>query len=182
MAHLDRLSGGVEPRFFPVDQPAGTSPKITSIVYRDLPEPGMLTGLTYGLSLAHHREWKLGRPELCISVRSDDERWAFAIAQLANALIHDCPFTYGDTINFGEPIAGDTTMTAFIVFAPAVLDRADFLNVLGAPHGAGPQDVINITGMYPIHDSERRFIHAHGLEDFWRLDWDPFDPGRPAVV
>jgi hypothetical protein len=182
LAHLDRVSGGVEPRFYPVDHQAGGLHKITNIIYRDLPEPGMLTGLTYGLSTADHDEWRLGRPELCISMASEDERWAQAIGYLASSLVHDCPFAYGDTIDFGEPIATDSTMTAFVVFAPAVLERADYLNVLGAPEGADPQDVINIAGMYPIHDSERLFIRAEGLERFWQLNWDPFDPARPAVV
>lgn len=182
LAHLDRLSGGVEPLFLPVPQPDDQPHRIVTIVYRDLPEPSMLTSLTYGLSLASHPEWTLGRPELCLSVRSDDLRWAHAVGHLAATLVHDCPFSYGDTIDVGEPVAGDTRMTAFVVFAPAVLDRADYLDVLAAPRGADPEDVVNIAGLYPIHDSERRFIHAHGLEAFWQLDWDPFDPGRPPVA
>ena len=182
LAHLDRLSGGVEPRFYPVDLPGGGPHKITNIVYRDLPEPGMLTGLTYGLSTADNEQWRLGRPELCISMASEDEHWAHAVGYLASSLIHECSFAYGDTIDFGERIARDTTMTAFVVFAPVVMDRADYLNVLGAPEGADPQDVINIAGMYPIHDSERLFIKAEGLEKFWQLDWDPIDPARLAVV
>ncbi|MDF2092227.1 suppressor of fused domain protein [Knoellia sp. 3-2P3] len=173
LAHLDRLSGGVEPRFYPLDRQAGGPHKVTNIIYRDVPEPGMLTGLTYGLSTADHEEWRVGRPELCISMASDDERWGHAIGYLASSLVHDCPFAYGDTIDFGEPIATDTTMTAFVVSAPAVMERADYLNVLGAPEGPGPQDVVNIAGMYPIHDSERLFIRAEGLERFWQRDWDP---------
>src|SRR5262245_42206572 len=99
LAHLDRMSGGREPAFFPVGSP-GTVPNVTSIVYRDLPETGLLTSLTYGLSLADHPEWKRGRPELCISIRSDDETWGLAIAHLASALAGECPFRYGDTIDF----------------------------------------------------------------------------------
>jgi hypothetical protein len=182
LTRLDRFSGGAEPRFFPVDPPPEGAHKITTIIYQDLPDHGFLTALTYGLSLADHPEWTLGRPELCISVRSSDERWGHAIGYLASTLIHACPFGYGDTINFGEPIATDTTMTAFVVFAPAVLDRADYMNVLDAPPGADPADVVNIAGMYPIYDSERHFIHAEGLERFWQLGWDPYDPSRPAVV
>ena len=182
LAWLDRLTEGAEPVFHRVETAGGAAHQITVIVYHDVPERGMLTGLTYGLSLAGHPEWRQGRPELCISVTSEDERWALAVGYLASTLVHDCPFAYGDTINVGEPIAGDTAMTAFVVFAPAVLDREDFLNVLDAPDGAGPEDVVNIAGLYPIHDSERRFIHSHGLEAFWSLDWDPFAPGRPSAV
>lgn len=45
-----------------------------------------------------------GRPELSVSVRSDDPAWVLAIAYLAEQLRHECPFSYGDTINFGEPM------------------------------------------------------------------------------
>lgn len=157
-------------------------PNVTSIVYRDLPEAGLLTSLTYGLSVADHPEWTLGRPELCISVRSDDRRWGMAIAYLASALAGRCPFRYGDVIDFGEPVTDTTRLSAFVVFTPLVIDKADFLNVLGEPEEAGPADVIHIAGMYPIHQSEREFIHSEGLEAFWKLDWDPYDPLRDPAV
>ena len=107
LAHLDRLSGGVEPQFYPVDLPGGGPHKITNIVYRDLPEPGMLTGLTYGLSTADNEQWRLGRPELCISMASEDEHWAHAVGYLASSLIHECSFAYGDTIDFGQGNGGN---------------------------------------------------------------------------
>lgn len=47
-------------------------------------------------------------------------------------------------------------MTAFVVFAPSVLDRADFTGV-----DVGDKLPINITGMYPIYDGERLWIHEH---------------------
>lgn len=178
---LGSAQRGVEPDFFPIGS-HDSGANVTSILYRDLPEPGLLTSLTYGLSLARHEEWKFGRPELCISMRSEDATWGLAIAYLASALAGNCPFRYGDTINFGEPITDGTHLSAFVVFAPLVLDKADFLNVLAEPEGAAPDDVINIAGMYPIHDSEREFIHTQGLEAFWKSDWDPYDPKRDPVA
>ncbi|WP_426762769.1 hypothetical protein ACP3TD_10260 [Pseudarthrobacter sp. 1G09] len=68
-------------------------------------------------------------------------------------------------------------MTAFVIFAPAVLDRADFADI-----NVGETRPINICGLYPIHEAERLFIHDHGLEAFWQLGWDPYDVGRPPVV
>ncbi len=50
------------------------------------------------------------------------------------------------------------------------MERIDYPNVLDTPEDAYPQEVINIAGMYPIHDSERLFIKAEGLERFWQLD------------
>jgi hypothetical protein len=176
LEHLDRLSGGVEPKFFPIGS-HDSGPSVMSIVYNDLPEPGLLTSLTYGLSLAEHEEWTLGRPELCISIRSNDATWGQAVGYMASTLAGDCPFCYGDTINFGEPIAPGTRLSAFVVFAPLVLDKVDYLNVLREP-----ADVINVAGMYPIHDSECEFIHEEGLEAFWKLDWDLYDPLRDPVA
>lgn len=176
-AHLDRLSGGLEPVFTPVDSDPPDGPRVTVIRYDDLPEPAMLTALTYGLSLADHVEWRFGKPELCITVTSQDAAWGHAIGYLAMQLRGTCPFAYGDTINFGERISDDSDMTAFVVFAPAVLDREDFTGI-----DVGDELFINICGMYPIHDVERSWIHEYGLEAFWRLDWDMYDVTRPPVV
>ena len=58
LAHLDRVSGGIEPRFTRV---ASTRPGlrgVTVISYDGVPEPGMLTAITYGVSLAEHPEWR----------------------------------------------------------------------------------------------------------------------------
>lgn len=177
LAHLDRLTDGIEPAFTPVEaeQPGGRA--ITVIRYDDLPEPGLLTALTYGLSLAEHSDWRMGKPELCISVKSQDPAWGLAVGYLAAQLRGTCPFCYGDTLNFHERISPESEMTAFLVFAPAVLDRADATGI-----DVGDTLPINISGMYPIHDSERLWIHEHGLEAFWQLDWDPYDVKRPPVV
>ncbi|MCB5168856.1 hypothetical protein LG634_29060 [Streptomyces bambusae] len=43
-------------------------------------------------------------------------------------------------------------------------------------------DVINIQGMYPIHEVERQFISEHWFEAFWKSDWEPTDVlRRPAI-
>ena len=173
---LDALSGGVEPQFHPVASTSPGHPGVTAIVYRDLPEPGLLCGLTYGLSLAASEEWRHGRPELSVCVRSDDHVWALAIAHLAEQLRHDCPFGYGDTINFGEAIASGSSLDGFVVFAPIMLDQDD------ATIDVGDDLPIHVVGMYPTHASEREFIGEHGLEAFWRLDWDPYDVSRAPAV
>jgi hypothetical protein len=177
LAHLDRLSGGVEPRFIPVESTHPGLPGVTVIVYDDLPEPGMITGITYGLSLASHPEWRLGKPELCISVRSSDLSWPLAVGHIAEIQRGTNPFHYGDTINSGEQITAESAMTAFVIFAPAVLGRADYTDI-----DVGEALPINIIGLYPIHDAERRYIHQYGLKRFWGLGWDPYDMQRAAVV
>jgi suppressor of fused protein SUFU len=156
-------------------------------VYADLPEPGHLTGLTYGLSLAEHPDWHAGKPELCICVQSEDVAWALAVAHLAESLRGDCPFDYGSTIDFGERISDESEMASFVIFAPVVLDRDDYqhIHVGGGPEANGqadPDDVVNIAGCYPIHDVELEFIQEQGLEAFWQLEWDPYDVTRPPAV
>jgi hypothetical protein len=61
LAHLDRLSGGMEPRFLPVESTHEGLKGVTVIAYENLPA-GLNTALTYGLSLADHPDWRYGRP------------------------------------------------------------------------------------------------------------------------
>ncbi|GII05358.1 suppressor of fused domain protein [Planobispora takensis] len=178
LAHLDRLSGGRKPTFTPFPSTKPGLRGITAIVYRDHPEPGFITGLTYGLSLSGHPAWRRSTPELCITVRSADDAWAWAIAHLAERLRGgECHFGYGDIIGFGERVSEDSGMDSFALFAPAALEQDDFLGV-----DVGEELPVNITGCYPIHSSERRFIQDNGVKAFWELDWDPYDVTRAAVV
>ena len=60
---------------------------------------------------------------------------------------------------------------------PGVLDQDDNDAI-----EVGERDRINIVGVYPIHPSERRFIDGHGVNEFWQLNWDPFDVTRASIV
>lgn len=177
LAHLDRLTPGREPRFLAMESSNPALKDVVAITYEDLPEPGFLTAASYGLSLAEHPEWRLGRAELCISVRSRDERWARAMALVADQLRGVSPFAYGETINFRERISPESSMSSFVIFAPAILDRADYLNI-----DIGDTMPIHLQGVYPIHETERVWIKQHGLAAFWQLDWDPYDVARPSVT
>lgn len=147
------------------------------MVYRDIPEPEHITGVTYGLSEVEHAEWRLGRPELMISVKSTDIAWPLAIAEMANELRGRCPFCYGDVINFGDTVSEASQMSAFLVFAPSILEKDYYLNI----DVGGPQP-ISIAGMYPIYDAERALIPELGLERFWRHpNFDLYDVRRPMV-
>jgi hypothetical protein len=177
LAHLDGLTGGTEPRFLPVASTTVGLPGLTVMGYLGLPEPGMFTAVTYGVSLVSHEEWRLGKPELTITVASDDEAWGLAVGVLAEQLRGSCPFCYGDTINFGERITPESQMTAFVVFAPASLAHEDYSGI-----DVGDSLPINIAGCYPIHDSERQYIRENGLKAFWNLQWDPYDVRRSPAV
>lgn len=178
--HFNQLAGKTADNIYANDLPDGG--RISELVYRDVPEPGMLIGVSYGLSLTDHPAWQYGRPELMIAVRSDDDRWARAVGLLAANLAGQCPFSYGDVLNFGQPVSEDSQMTHFVVFAPTLLEREDYLNVLGAREDLGPQEVINIQGVYPIHASEADAIGEGRLEELWKSGWDPYDVRRPPAL
>ena len=173
--HLDRLLPGAEAEFFPVGAPED-GPRVTAVVYREAPEAGHLTAFTYGLSLAEHPDWRLGKPELSITVYSGNPDWGIALAYLVANLRGDCPFSYGNTIRFGEPVEEGTEMSAFAIFAPSVatpeVQRVD----------VGEERPIVIVGAYPVHDDEATWIGEHGLEAFWKLDWEPYDVARPSAI
>lgn len=176
LEHLDSVFQA-EPKFFPFESKIPGAPKVVAMVYRDVPEPEHITGVTYGLSEVTHADWRLGRPELIISVKSTDIAWPLAVAEMANQLRGRCPFCYGDVINFGETVSDESDMSAFFVFAPSILVRDDFLNI----DVGGPQP-INIAGMYPIYDSERATLAELGLERFWQHpNFDLYDVRRPKV-
>jgi len=174
--HLDSVLER-EPQIVPFDSKLPGVAKVVCLVYRDVPGPGSIAAVTYGLSEMDHPEWILGRPELCIAVDSTDISWALAAGEVAARLRGKCPFGYGEVINFGEPIARDSAMSAFFVFAPSILQRKDYRGI----DVGGPLPV-NIAGLYPIYDSERALLDRMGLQRFWdHPNFDLYDVHRPAV-
>ena len=174
LEHLDNLTGA-DPRFNLFGPEGESLPRITSIVYPDSPEPGLLTAFTYGLSLADHADWKLGAPELVICVESEDSAWGWAIAEVAARLRGRCPFSIGNTINFHDQIAGESDMSAFFVFYPSVLDREAATVKL-------PDRTVHVVGMYPIYEAEISLIQQIGPVAFWDLDgYDCYSVHRPNL-
>ena len=175
--HLDDIFQR-EPRFFKNESKQPGLPGVTAILYPGVPEKGYITGLTYGLSLGQHPDWKFGRPELCISIASTEEIWGEVAAFLANQLRGIHPFAYGDTIDFGTPIHESSDMSAFFVFAPSILEKPDYLDIeIGTPYK------INIAGLYPIYKEEIATIQKIGLKDFWfHPDFDMYDIHRPPII
>ena len=162
LQHLDNIFQ-VEPEFYKENSLDKGHTGVTNIVYKNIPEKGMTTALTYGLSTVKHKDWEYGRPELCISVESTNDAWAQIAGFLANQLRGKFPFCYGQTINFRGRISDDSDMDAFLIFAPSILDREDFLDV-----DIGLDYKINIAGLYPIYSSEFKKIDELGLEGFWK--------------
>ena len=152
-------------------------PGVTSIIYQATQKKGFITGLTYGLSIVEHPQWKLSRPELCITVKSDKKAWVHTAAHIANNLRGICPFRYGEIINFGKQISEDSEMDAFFIFAPSILNSSSYTKI-----NIGTVYQISIAGLYPIYSSEIEILDQIGLEAFWHhTDFDLYDVNRKRI-
>lgn len=156
--HLDE-NAGVEPEFFKISEPE-VFPPVSIITYRNLPENGLITSFTVGLSAVTHSDWKFGRPELCISVESQDLAWGLAVGDIAYKLRGKCPFCYGEIIRFGTPVSQESEMSAFFVFAPSIMDKE--ISEIHLPDWK-----VNIAQMYPIYAGEIELIENIGLQNFF---------------
>jgi len=174
LEHISRIFGE-EDNIHVLDAEDG-GPRISIFVYRDKPERGMITGVTYGLSLCDHPAWKHGRPELIVSMHSTLLRWPTAALSFAATFRGEKPFTYGDIFTTDGRLAGDTKMDGFLVFAPAFLKKEDQSVQLS-------KYKIHFCQLYPIHRSELPIYKKIGLEKFWKhKDFDLFDPLRPPIT
>lgn len=166
-----------EPEFFPIDSKLADSPNLVCMVYRDIPEANHITGVTFGLSEIAHPAWRSRRPELIISVESTDIAWPLAVAEIASQLRGQCPFGYGDVIDFGRKISEESEMSAFLVFTPAILAPEASLGI-----DVGADQPLDITGIYPIYESERAVLAEIGLQQFWEHpNFDRYDVHRAPV-
>ena len=150
-------------------------PDVAVLVYENWPHPGFIKGFTYGLSLVNHPDWKRGRCEVMISMESLLHSWPFAIGTIVSRLRGRCPFSYGNTIKYGDSISAESHMDAFLIFAPPHLDK--------------DQKIVRMTdydcfiaGAYPLYDSELELYQRIDLEAFWHHPgWDPLNPRREAM-
>ncbi|CAG7845139.1 hypothetical protein USB125703_01396 [Pseudoclavibacter triregionum] len=173
---LDELVGEAESGEDSVESTTPGVPDVLAIDYEDTPEDGLLLGFTYGLSLVSHEAWTKSRPELSICLETDDPAWARAIAELVERERGMAEFAPGEVFDWDGPIVEGTEMDGFVIAGPLVLDEEfSFVEV-------GEDLPIRILGVYPVHASERDYIDEHGVDAFWKLDWDPYDPARKPAV
>nr|WP_259407888.1 suppressor of fused domain protein [Streptomyces akebiae] len=150
-------------------------------MYTDVPEPGFVTGFTYGLSPFRRANAQTPARELCITMRSTDPAWARVPALTVAALRGLCPFDAGMVIGYKKPYVPPSDLSSLVLAsAPPPLALAGPVDV--TTPGAGTQDLIEIVGAYPVYPSERTAVHADGLGVLFDSTWDPYDPGRRTVV
>ncbi len=167
--HLDSQAG-TEARIQRITE-EDVWPPVFVITYADIPEAGMLTSFTAGLSSVGNPDPKDLRHELVISVQSTDSSWGLAIGYVAARARGQFGFHIGDTVNFKAQIADESEMSAFVINCPSIMDREQALLTL-------PDRTISIVQMYPIYEGEMELIRTEGPEAFWSADVDLYDVRR----
>jgi hypothetical protein len=154
--------------------------EVFSLVFVDVPAPGLVTGVTYGLSLCQRLNARPVR-ELCTTMRSTDLAWPKVPAHTVAVLRGICPFDPGMVIGYKEPYVPPSGLSSLVLAStlpvPALADGIDV-----APPDADTDDLVQIVAAYPVYPSEREAVHAVGLGAVFDSDWDPYDPARAAVV
>ena len=152
-------------------------PDISTFIWHDSPEPGMMTVVSYGLSLMHRKEWIKGRPELMLRVETKDQAWGYAVAAFIGMFREEKTFQYLTILTTDQPIVPGTQMRGFFTFAPP-LAKAEVMTFSPAD---GPP--IHLTGFYPIYFEERELLPRIGLDTFWHHEsYDPFSTSRPNLA
>lgn len=158
-----------------VDCPDGGKP-IYIFTYFNLPEEGLTTFVTYGLSEGNHPDWKNGKPELIVTLETEDEDWGFAAGFFASAYRGEKAFSYSSLYTTDSPLSEESDMIGFFVFTPAILDPEEFTIQM-------PDKPIYLKGLYPIYKEEVELYQSIGLEAFWHLeDFDLFDVKRKNLA
>ncbi len=143
--------------------------------YEDLPENGMLTAITYGLSESDHPDWKLGKPELVVSLDTQDKNWGLVAGFFASEYQGEKPFCYGDLFVLDSPITEESKMVGYFVFAPSFLTQEQATICL-------PGKTVSLVGMYPIYEEEIELYKQIGLEKFWKSEgFDMYNVNRSII-
>jgi tetratricopeptide (TPR) repeat protein len=134
-------------------------PAVRLFIYRDYPLPGHLSVVTYGLSLAYHKNWSEAKPELMICVNTiDDPNWIGVLGMLADTGRKEgLALEEGFSVLFNFPIGKSTRMKGLCVGGPAKLP----LN----PIVFSDRRIV-IKSVYPIYSGETDIIAGDSLQGF----------------
>jgi hypothetical protein len=158
-----------------VEEAADGGPRISMFVYRDLPEEGMITGVTYGLSLRAYPGWTASRPEMMISMESSDIAWLEAALGFTASFAGEKRFRYGDVFSCDGPLASDTQMDAVLIFGQSLLEVENAKIQLDGYS-------VHLSEFYPIYRSELPLYEELGLQEFWKHPgFGIYKPGRPRI-
>ena len=144
--------------------------------FADFPTKGMLTAVTGGLSNASHPSWVHGKPELMISLQTEDHGWGSGIAYFAQSFYNDAAFQYGSSYKLDQPMSGDSAMNACFIYAPAFMNAEQIKFEL-------PDRTIFIASCYPMYDDEVPLYEKMGTQEFWNSPgFDAYNPRRGRIA
>jgi hypothetical protein len=150
-------------------------PPVSVFVYRNIPDEGMITGVTYGLSLIPYPAWKFSRPEMIVAVQSLELDWPIAASTFVASFRGKKTLQYGDVFTTDVPLAPDTKMDGFLVFAQSILSEESVSLQMN-------NYKLHFSQFYPIYRSELSAYDQLGLEAFWKhKDFDMYDVTRKPV-
>lgn len=174
--YLDHLGQifKIEPEYIKYS-PEGELPPFHALVYRDIPEPGMLSAITMGASWVEPVDGIEPRQELLISVDSNDIVWAFVLADIADQRRGKYHFTPGTTINVRGNLSEGSSMNSLLVWHQGLIQEDRELICLPDWH-------VEFMQLFPIHADEAALISQHGTDWFFGLVSDPSDVKRPSVA
>lgn len=132
-------------------------PAVRIFAYRDYPRDGWQTCVTYGLSLANHKEWTDAKPELTLCVNSNDPRWIGVTGFIADVSRGKMPCSDGQVLTFNYPLSEETQMQGLLVGGSAQFS----INPIPLPDRK-----VLIRNLYPIYMGESDLIEDKGWKIF----------------
>lgn len=152
-----------------------------ALTFADFPQPGYVTGVTYGLSLARPDSSEKMSRELITTMRSNDSEWAVIPARMVAALRGLRQFEHGEAIGHKRPYIKGSSMSGLLLAEPPNLFDSSIARI-PITQASGTIN-IEMIGAYPIHPSERDYVWSNGgFDALWKLRWDRFDPARDPIV
>ena len=172
LEHLDTIFK-VEPTYFKYSE--DESPALHTFTYKGIPEEGMISGFTCGLSLVEPPYNGNVRNEFLVSVDSEDISWVMAAADIVLKHRGNAAFQVGDTINFNAQVSKESGMSSFFIWHQGLINESHELICL-------PEWHVRILQLFPIYDDERLIIKEHGPDWLMELVDDPSDVKRESVA
>ena len=161
-----------EPYVIRKAEPSDGGVPVHVFFFNDLPEKGCLTSVTFGLSESEHPDWKNGKPELILSLDTNDESWGIGTGIFASEFRGEKSFSYGSLFTTDNPISKESDMCGFFTFAPSFLSQQQSILML-------PAYKVYLYGMYPIYREEVAVFQELGLDRFWHSkNFDMYDVNR----
>lgn len=149
---------------------------IYAFIFKDYPEKGMMSIVSYGLSEVSHPRWHFGRPELILSLDSQDESWADSLMHIVNEFRGEKSFSPGSVYELEQILSNDSLMRGFVIFTPSFISPDEGSIQLESK-------LVYLTQAYPIYPGEADLIQNKSFQDFWSDERlvDVYDVGRKDI-